>query len=85
MTDGNGKPLSPLEQWSRQLNVVRTLVVSTAAGYRNGAGFWPARRGQVLMSWRKPSKKPGTSGRMHRRRSPLKDCLSFSRNMVAAS
>ena len=35
-TDDNGKPLSPLEEWNRQLDVVRSLIISAAKGYRNG-------------------------------------------------
>ncbi len=39
-SNGNGKPQDPLEQWNRQLDVARTLVISAAEGYRNGAGFY---------------------------------------------
>ena len=37
---GNGKPLSPLEQWNRQLDVVRTMVTGAALGYRTGMGLY---------------------------------------------
>jgi DNA (cytosine-5)-methyltransferase 1 len=35
-SDNNGKPTSPLEEWNRQLDVVRSLIISAAKGYRNG-------------------------------------------------
>ena len=39
-SDNNGKPSSPLEEWNRQLDVVRTLIISAAKGYRNGLGLY---------------------------------------------
>ena len=36
---GNGRPLGPLEELNRRLDVIRTLVISAANGYRNGFGL----------------------------------------------
>ena len=35
-SNNNGKPLTALEAWNRQLDVVRTMAISAAKGYRNG-------------------------------------------------
>jgi hypothetical protein len=37
---GNGDFLSALAEWNRRLDVVRTLVISAAMGYRNGLGLY---------------------------------------------
>jgi hypothetical protein len=39
-SDNSGKPLNPLEEWNRQIDVVRTLIISAAKGYRNGLGLY---------------------------------------------
>ena len=35
----SSQPPSPLDEWNRQIDVVRTLVISAAKGYRNGLGL----------------------------------------------